>query len=170
MCEPTALAIGSLALNAGGSIAGASAANKQAKATKASALESLRLGVADVNARVREETAAAGQTSQQIAAAGEAGTATAQTSAAESGVAGGSVDALVMALLKQQSGAQGVVDANLSAVEAQAQRQRAGLAAEASSRIAGAPVANPVATGLGIAGAGLDFLNTLRLQRGPKAP
>jgi hypothetical protein len=170
MCEPTAIAIGGLAMNAGSSLLGASAQNKQARANKANALEALRLGNTDVNARLREETAAASQVKQDVLAAGAAGISTAQTSAAESGVAGQSVDALVSEVLRQQGVASDTIAQNLDMIGDQAERQKKGLVAEANSRIAGSPGANPMATGLGVAGAGLSFLNTLRLQRGPKAP
>jgi hypothetical protein len=170
MCEPTAIAIGSLAMNAGSAVAGAGAQNKQAKANKANALEALRLGTRDVNARLREETAAASQQEQQVLAAGAAGLSTAQTSAVENGVGGQSVDALVAEVLRQQGAATDTIAANLDMLGDQAERQKQGLVAEANSRIAGTPPANPLATGLGVAGAGLSFLNTLRLQRGPSEP
>lgn len=114
-----------------------------------------------------ERIAAAGQT-RGIAQAGAAATSTAVTSAAESGVVGQSVDALVSEVLRQQGVATDAVSQNLSLTEQQAQRQRAGLAADAQGRIASAPKASPLATGIGVAGAGLGFLNTLRLQRGPQ--
>jgi hypothetical protein len=170
MCEPTALAIGSFALDAGSKIAGASAQNKAANANKAKALEALRLGNADISARSNEETAAARAQTQMSEQAAQAGIATATTSAAESGVAGQSVDALVGEVLRQQGVAADATAQNLEYQQAQAQRDRLSLVADANSQIASVPKANGLATAVGVAGAGLGFLNTLRLQRGPKAP
>jgi hypothetical protein len=164
MCEPTALAIGSLAVNAGGSLLGAGGQNKAHKANKANALNALRLGTADVNARLDEETAAAQQARQGIVEQGTANVATATTSAAESGVAGGSVDALIAGILREQAKALGTLDTNLEGVRAQGGRQKAGLLADAQSQIAGVPKASGAATALGVAGAGLSFLNQYRLN------
>lgn len=170
MCEPTALAIGSFALDAGGKIAGASAQNKAAAANKQNALLNLRLQNADLSEQVNQETAAARAQTQSIAQAGQAAISTATTSAAESGVAGQSVDALVQEVLRQQGVATDATAQNLENTLDQAQRERQGLAAQAAGQIASIPKANPLATALGVAGAGIGFFNTLRLQRGPQAP
>lgn len=170
MCEPTALAIGSFALSAGGKIAGANAQNKASKANKANALEALRLGNNDISARVNEETAAARGQEQSIAQAAAAATSTATTSAEESGVAGGSVDALVREVLRQQGVATDAVAQNQQSMLDQAQRQRLALATDTQSQINSVPKANGLATAIGIGGDALGFLNTLRLQRGPQAP
>lgn len=76
---------------------------------------------------------------------------------------------MIADILRQQGQAADIIDQNLDMLGAQANRQKEGLLADARSRIAGAPPANPAATGLGIAGAGISFLNQLRLNN-PKTP
>jgi hypothetical protein len=158
----TALAVASFAMDSGSKIAGASAQNAASKANKASALSSLRLANADISARVNEETAASLGLKQNVTRQADALSSTAATSAAEAGVAGGSVDALMRSILFQEGEASSAIDQNLALTIAQSERQRRGAAAEAQSRIAGVPGANPVATGLGIAGAGLGLATQLK--------
>lgn len=161
MCDVTALAIGSFALEAGKGVAGAIGQNKAKKANTENALASLRLTNADISARVNEETAASLGLKQNIGEQAADLSSTARTSAAESGIAGGSVDALVRSILMQAGTASTDVDQNLANTLRQSERQRRGAEAEAESRIAGTPGANPLATGLGIAGAGLGLATQL---------
>jgi hypothetical protein len=162
VCDVTALAVASFAMDAGSKVAGASAQNKASKENKRNALSNLRLQNADISARVNQETEASLDLAHNIYQQGDALSSTAATSAAESGVAGNSVDALLRSVLMEEGTAVTDVNKNLANTLAQSERQRRGATAEAQSRIAGVPGANPLATGLGVAGAGITLATQLK--------
>jgi len=90
--------------------------------------------------------------------------------AGEAGVAGASVEAILNDISAQESAFGVRTQRNVEATVAQIQQEKRGVAAGAQSRINAVQPANPFATGLTIASAGLDFAtNQIRLRTPPPA-
>jgi hypothetical protein len=81
----------------------------------------------------------------------------ARVSAGEAGVTGASVDALVNDISAEASAFKVAQEQNLDMTITQLQREKVSEQAQARNRINSVPAANPFATGLTIAGMGLDF-------------
>lgn len=162
MCEPTTLlAAGTLAVSAGSAIAGASAQNKQSKATAKAARVAQAEDYAALEKRKGQEQDAATQTIMQADRQARAADALARVSAGQAGVAGASVDALLAGIASEEFDAKATIGRNLKNTLTQLDSEKKGSDALAANRIASAPPANPFLTGLQIAGAGLDFGTTL---------
>lgn len=163
MCEPTAIIAGGLAI--GGQVANHIGQSKANKANAAAAATELMLNYRDIAARGLEEQTAAGQAREGITEQAAALLSQGALSAAESGIAGGSVDALLGEILGQQGRANANIDANLASVQAQLQREREGAYAGYKSRRAAVPAPSLLATGLGIAGTALQHYSNYKLRK-----
>jgi hypothetical protein len=171
MCDPlTIIEVGSLALGVGSTIAGANAQNKAAKQNRAAAI-----------AARNEEFRALGLQEQQVEDAAQqsimaahrtAVNAEAQTrvSAGEAGVAGASVQAILADISSQDSAFKVQTERNVKATTTQIQQEKRGVAAGAQSRINAVQPASPLATGLTIVSAGLDFAANQIKIRTPAQP
>jgi hypothetical protein len=87
--------------------------------------------------------------------------AVARVSAGEAGVAGASVDAIIGDISRQASEFKTTQERNLDMTIAQLQQEKVGAKSTAQNRINAVPKANPFATGLQIATAGVNFGNVL---------
>jgi hypothetical protein len=162
VCDPISIIEGaSLAIEIGSSVAGASAQNKASKANKAAAQQAMQDTWKDISLREVQEQDATGQTIMQADRQARSADAVARVSAGEAGVAGASVDALVGDISAQASAFKMTQERNLDMTITQLQREKVGAKSAAQSRINAVPKANPFATGLQIASAGVNFANTL---------
>lgn len=169
MCEPaTIIATIGLGLEVASAVSGNQAQKKQAKAIGKAADNSAAIDTQTISLRQVQEKDAAGQTIMQADRSARMADATARVSAGESGVSGASVDALLSDLQNQDSAFKVQTGRNLDATLDQLDREKLGVAATAANRKAGAPFPSDFATGLQIAGAGVDFAAGL-IARRPKA-
>lgn len=167
MCEPTALAIGSLAIEAGSAVAEAVGQNQAASAQRNAALRDEQLQLRDLGVRQQEEQRASAQQIQEVRRETRQGTGLARVSAASAGVSGPSVDMLLDNVERSGAVAEKTLLDNEVITIDQLQRAKQGVTAEALDRIAGAPKANPLLAGLKIGAAGLNFATRLS-TRTPK--
>lgn len=163
MCDPiTGLAVASFAINVGSQIAGASAQNKAAQANKEAAEAAFRTTFNDINAlqtSVRErETVSVFELERQ----GRAAEAIAVVSAGESGVSGQSVKAVIADVKAKFGEAAARTERNADFEVAQLEKEKVSGRQVMQQRIASVPGASPLATGLGVLGAGLDSALLIR--------
>lgn len=158
MCDPTAIAVTSLALSAGSRIAQHQAEEERQEAVAESARRNRRLETRDLGFRQTEERMAASRILRNIRLQAEETEGTIRSSAAEAGVEGGAVQALLGELRASQGRAsQDVKDSRKSVVEQLQRQKEAAIARERSTR-AGAPGPSTLATGLTIGGDVTNFL------------
>ena len=146
MCDPMTIATTSLAV--GSELAGASAQNKAAAANQRNAMEALASTYREMGFRQAEEMDAA---QQQIAEASRQVRRTqggVRAGAADAGVGGATMDALLATLEVEGSDYISSVRRNELMTVRQLQRQKSGAAIEAQNRINAMPGANPFITGL----------------------
>lgn len=160
MCEPvsTIATVASAAVTVGSDLLKAHAQNKEAAAV---ATQANQAAVNDNNAlseREAEERMAVAQAAGDAQSQTASATSIARLSAASAGVEGNSVNAILQSLEANRS-AVVTSDQETLALKLQAlENERLGVEATRESRINAAPKANPWATGLQIAGAGIDVL------------
>lgn len=123
---------------------------KQAKANRKAALANLAIMYDDLNARARQEQAAASQQRQAVQQDAAHLRAETTVGAASSNVAGASVTALLNDITAQELNATGTIDQNLENTLDQIQRNKRGARAQAESQIAGVPQPSLAGAGLGI--------------------
>jgi hypothetical protein len=138
------------------------AQKKQAKAVRKSALKNLDLIYDDLDARAREERAAALQQQEMVELEGGALEGQTVTSAAAANVQGATVDALLKDVQRQEAQAKLTIGTNLSNTEGQIARQKRGAIADAEAQIAGAPNPSSAALGMRLAGIGLNSYTQYR--------
>lgn len=162
MCDPgTVLAAATLAIGTGSAIAGHVAQDKAAKANKQNALAALTGTWKDLSLQEVQQQDATGLTIMQADRQARTADAQARVSAGEAGVSGASVDAVLGDISAQGSAFKQVQKKNLDMTIAQIERQKVAASVDAQNRINSVRPANPFATGLTIAGLGVDFGNTL---------
>lgn len=162
MCEPaTIIGVASLAIETGSAIAGASAQNKASKANKAAAERAMQDTWKDISLREVQEQDATSLTIMQADRQARSADAVARVSAGEAGVAGASVDAIIGDINRQASEFKVTEERNLDMTITQLQREKVGARNQAQSRINAVPRANPFATGLQIAVAGVNFADKI---------
>lgn len=168
MCEPTSIAIASLVISSAGVGLNAHAQNQASKANKREAKRAFKQTYADLSARAVEERIAAA--AEENAANRQAASAVslARVSAAESGVAGQSADAIANTIEGDRGRYVTAVKQNLGSTLTQIERAKAGQLSLQQSRINSVQPANPFLAGLQIAGLGLDAYSTYLGQRTPK--
>lgn len=167
MCEPTALAIGSFALTAGGEIASHKGQRKAAKENKRAALADLRIQQHDLSLRQQEEQAASAREIDQARRQGREARSFGLATAAEAGVAGLSVDALLGDILRDEVSAVETLETNTTITLDQLQRMKAGAAATAQSNINAVQGPSVGATALRIGGSALDTYVNTRARKSP---
>lgn len=158
MCEPaTIIASVGLGLQVANSIGSNQAQKKQAKATVQAANDTAVDQTHSLSLRESQETDAANTTIMQADRSARMADATARVSAGEAGVAGASVDALLSDLSNQDSAFKVQTQRNLGSTIDQLEQEKVGVRTNAQNRINSAPFPSNLATGLQIAGAGVDF-------------
>lgn len=163
MCNPgILLEAGQFAVQAGSTIAGASAQAKQSKATKQAAIEANAQTYKSLDTRAGQEQDAATRTIMSADRAARATDALARTSAGAAGVAGASVDALLAGIAHDKFTAEDTIHTNLSNTLSQIDAEKKGADANMQNRINSAPAPNPFMTGLQVAGEALDTYNQSR--------
>lgn len=156
MCDPTVIALGSLAIGAFSDITAAGAQNKASKANAAAAQRAFTSTLSDINARKAEETESANLVGKQARELSLVEQGLAQTSAAEGGVSGSSVDAQSNVLSRTLGGFLSSLDVSTDNTLRQLDRSKEGAEATRDSRIASVPRASGLATGLRIGGRALS--------------
>jgi hypothetical protein len=167
MCDPVSATIAATtaAIKIGGAIADHKAQNKQASAVQAAALDSMRIQDHELSLQEVQSRIAGSQQVDQGNREVQAASGDVAASAATRGVGGMSIDLLLNDVLAQGARFKTSVDQNTDAQVQQVDSQKDAALAEARGRIAGAPKASMLATGLKIGAAGLDAYNTLKIQR-----
>lgn len=165
MCEPTTLSLASLALGVGGQLAGDAAQTRASASTKKAALDSLRLTYEDINQRETQTRAGAATETQQAVRTGMSAAGEARLSAAEAGVGGQSVAALIDTQEAQVGAYKDSVQENLTNNLAALDAERSGASAQADARIAAVQPPSLIATLLGLGGAGLSFFSQRQAQK-----
>jgi hypothetical protein len=166
MCDPvSAIAVTSLALSTGSAILDHKAQNKQANAVKASALESLKLQNHELSIREVQERIAGSQQLEQADLEVASARGDISTSAASRGLGGLSLDLLLGDAVAQGARYKTSVNQNTAASVAQLQRGKDEALAEANARIAGAPKASTLATGLKIGAGALNAYSQFKINR-----
>lgn len=160
-----ALAIAEAALKIGSVIAGASGQNKQHRAVVNEANQSATLEQNQLSTREAQEFMAARHDIGLANDQAMSSESMARLSAMEAGVTGNSAAAVASNVEAGRSRYVTSVDENYQMAAQQIEEQRRGVDASRQARINGAPAADPFATGLQIAGAGLDLFG--RLNKGP---
>lgn len=169
MCEPVSIAIAALTLGTevASELNKASAQNKVSKANTAAALQSLQQSNTDISFQESQKTAAAGLTIQQADRNARSTKALAQVSAGAAGVGGISVEALMGDIDNKLGQFKQTTNENLSMAIDQLQRDRVKEGTIAQERIDNVQPANPLATGIAIAGEGLSFYGQIHTITSP---
>lgn len=168
MCDPvTAIGVTAAVVKIGGAVVEHVAQNKNADAVKDSANAALALKDHELSIREVQERIAGSQQIDQGKRQTLDATGDVQASAAARGVGGMTVDLLLNDLTAQGARFTDSVNQNTNANVDQLEREKDAAKAEANSRIAGAPGANPFVTALKIGSAGLDYAST-RINMSPK--
>lgn len=161
MCDPTAIAVTSLVLSAGSKVAQNRAESERSEAVAKSARRNRLLETREIGFRQTEERTAASRILRDIRIQSEETQGTIRASAAEAGVEGGAVQALLGELAASRGRAeQDVKDSTVATIE-QLQRQKEAAIAREESAVAGAPAPSMINTGLSIGGDLTNFLTDL---------
>jgi len=155
------LDLGSLALGIFSKGAEAKAKKAAYEANKKSAIEDLHLTYADLEARKMEEGIALAQQRDLASRTSLSSLGIAQLSAAESGVAGGSVTAISNDVKRGQGEYNDSLTLQNELMLSQMDRTLSGAESQARSRIAGVEKPNAWATGLSMAGMALDTTSSI---------
>ena len=163
MCDPTAIAIGSLVIGVGSQVAGAAAQKNAADKANANNAAAAKLSAAeaskDISLLELQQGKASTQTVFEMDRAARSTKALAQVSAGEAGVAGLSVEALMGDIDRKIGEARTIESRNLDMAIAQLQREKISGRTVAQERITATHKEGPslAALGLGIAASGLEF-------------
>lgn len=144
--------------------------NQMYQANKAIAEQSLLSQYADISRRQQQEQEKAAQEMGIISAQARAARATVATSAAESGVAGLSVDALMNDYFVREASALTATQRQLRGTMFQLEQAKKGLGAEYQGRVLGMtpqPIPQPslIATGLQVGGAAAGLFSDIYLNK-----
>lgn len=161
MCDPTVIALGSLAIGAIGDLAGAGAQNKASKANAAAAKKAFAATVGDIEARRAEEIESSNLVGKQASELSLVEQGMAQTSAAEGSVSGASVEAQSNVIDRTLGEYLRSLDKSTDNTLRQLDRSKEGAFATMQTRIAGVPGASSLATGLRIGGRALSASGTI---------
>jgi hypothetical protein len=168
VCDPlTAIAGIGLAVGVGSAVMEHNAQNQAAAANEQNALSALRIESHELSLREVEERIAGNQLEEQADAAVLEAVGDVNANAAANGVSGMTVDMLLHDVDRQGASYRDSVEQNTDTVIAQLEREKAAALVGARNRITSVPRANPLATGLKIAGAGLDFAS-MKIGQKPK--
>lgn len=157
MCDPTAIAIGSLVIGAASSEAKASSEAAASRANRAEAIRAMREQSKDISLEQVQQQDATARTIYETDREARSSQALAHVSAGEAGVTGISVQALLGDIDRKRGEFASTERRNLGMVLASLQREKITGRQTARSRIAAVPPPSPFALGLSIASQGLEF-------------
>lgn len=162
MCDVvTALAATSFIVDTAGKITQHRGQQQQADKTRAAADASAREGISQISLRQNQEQDAAAQSILQADRQARMADAQARVSAGEAGVAGASVDAVLHDISQQDAEFRSATNTNLSNTMDQLDAEKRGIRVQAANQKSLVPYPTPLATGLSIAGSGLDMASLL---------
>ena len=165
MCDPISVIAGAnLAVQAGSAIVNHRAQAQQSRAVSAAADKSAIQQIGQVNLREVQEKTATAQSISQADRQARIADAEARVSAGEGGVSGASVDALLGDIQRKDLEYRTTANENLNMTLDQLEQEKLGIRAQAQNIKAGTPFPSSLATGLQIAGAGLNY-GSLLIQR-----
>lgn len=169
MCDPATIIAGSsLAIGVVSDIQRNRSQRKQADAVRDSAHSSASQQIAALSERGIQEQDSASMSILAADRSARLAKATAAVSAGESGVSGQSVDAVLHDLQRQGDEYRTGTRINLDNTLTQLDSEKAGVRAQEQSVIAGAPFPSDLATGISIAGRGLDFADQILIRKPTK--
>jgi hypothetical protein len=168
MCDPTALAIGTFAVQAGGQIAEHNAQAKNSKENKRMAMAGLATQTRDLGIRQQEEILSASQETQQGQRQARIAKALTEASAAEAGVSGASVNAALADIDREEAEFRGAMALQTTVTLDQLQRMKEGAAVSAVARARGVPEPSVFGTALGVGSAALGSYSRYQSTRKPK--
>ena len=148
-------ALAGFALQGASALASHDAMADQRRANARNALRAYRMNIADLGERALQAEQAA---AQDVGVYQRQGTAAGSSAAAESGVAGSTVSALLQKYAMETRAAQGAVATSLDNTTSELQRRAAGAAVEYQGRLSSEPGPSGLATGLQIGAGALDLL------------
>lgn len=157
MCDPTALAIGSLVIGAGSSVASHKAQNDASKANEKEAKRAMREASKDISLQQVQQQDASARTIYEVDRQARSSKALARVSAGEAGVSGASVEALLGDIDRKMGEFKTAEARNLDLVIDQLQREKVSGRQVAQSRIAQVPKASPFTLGLQIGAEAISF-------------
>lgn len=161
MCEPASIIAGIAAvIGVVSTVVDAAVKGDQAEAAKKKAIESSHNGVRLLTLRQMQEQEAAKQNMFFADMDARQAQAQAAVSAGESGVSGTSVDVILDDIERQRLFANTGMENNVEGVVAQLSQEKNVVRSNAQNQIASNPPPNPWATGLRIAGTGVDAAST----------
>lgn len=169
MCvaAPVAIAAGSLAIEAGSKLADYISGASHKRAVNAAADRGALDQISQVSLRETQTQEGAAMSIMQADRQARMADAEARVSAGEAGVAGASVDALLGDIGRQDAEYKTATDINLNNTLDQLEAEKRGIRVQAENIKAGVAAPSPLALGVGLAGAGLNFASFL-IQRQPK--
>jgi hypothetical protein len=157
LCDPTAIAIGSLVLGTGGAVASHSAQAKASRENKRNAIAAMREASKDISLLQSQQTQQSARTIFETDRQARSSQALAVVSAGEAGVTGVSVEALLGDIDRKLGESKVVEQRNLEMALKQLQREKISGRTVAQGRIAAVPPPSPFATALSIGAQGLQF-------------
>lgn len=166
MCAFAPIALASLALSAGGAIADYSAKGRAAAKNKTAALEEQTRTLNSLSLRQSEETDSAAHETENATRQTATLQGQANLSAAESGIAGNSVTALMGELERQRGLYTDNIAENLSRTMRQLQMEKLGVVAQTKNRITQAPAPSPFSLALRLGGQAFETFTQFQ-QRKP---
>jgi hypothetical protein len=163
------MGLASLAIKTAGDVGDYIAQKRNAASNKAAAIASQTGQVNDINLREIQEKRAATQQIEVASQQTKTVLGQARLSAAEAGVSGASVDALLNDIGAENSTYKGDVQQNLSDTQAQLERQKQGVYAQTQDRINSVQNPNPFALALRIGGGIIGTAAQFTSRRDPLA-
>lgn len=157
MCDPTAIAIGTLVLTSASAVKSHQAQKKASDATKTEALRAAREASKDISLQQVQQTDASSRTIFEVDRQARSTQALVRVAAGEAGVEGISVEALLSDIDRKRGEFSTTEQRNLDMIIAQLQREKVSGRTVAQGRIAAAPAPSPFNLGVQLAGAGLNF-------------
>lgn len=171
MCDPVTIMAGAgLATSIVGDIAGNEAQAKRAKQAKASAEVSAQQQIGQLSLRAEQEQESTGLSIVQADRQARMADAQARVSAGEAGVKGASVDAILTDIQRQDDEFNTSANINLTNEQEQIDAEKQGVRAQEQNQINSVPEPSDLATGLQIAGQGLNFASDVLIRRPKTSP
>lgn len=167
MCDPvSAIMAASTVVSIGSDIVQNQAQKKKAEAVQSSAKANAAAQIGQLDVRAGQEQQSANMSIMQADRQARLADAQGRVSAGEAGVAGASVDALLTDIQNKDDQYKTNTDINLQDNLDQIQAEKQGVYAQEQSQINSAPFPSDLATGIQIAGQGLNFASDVMIRRG----
>lgn len=157
MCEPTAIALGSLIIGSASAAAQHGAQASASRANRRAAIAAMREASKDISLLQAQQTQASSRTIFEVDRQARSTAALARVSAGEAGVTGMSVEALLGDIDRKLGEFKTAEHKNLNMALKQLEREKLSGRTVAQGRIAAVPPPSPFALGLQIGAQGLSF-------------